>query len=415
MDANPLSGEWRQMALIWSQYQGLAMGYSQRAMESGLPPLPRFAFQLLNGCGDLFDILPSLNVSTTMTRADLDRMTAREVVDWDSERGMCSALIKVPSDNSDVFFGHSAWFLYSSMSRIFKTYDFGQVSDSAMVGKQLSFSSYPGFLVSLDDFYPLSTQKLAMIQTTNNIFNTSLFELVTPKSLLAWQRVRLAFMVATTGESWREAFAFRASGTYTNSYMVMDFKLFTPGQPIPANFLWVVEEIPGLIVGADLSRNLDSGYYPSYNKPYFKEIYNASGYPAAVAKAGPTMSYDLCPRAEIFRRDQGKVTDMDSFKALLRQNDYLHDPLSRYEGEPNPMFAICSRGDLNKPKPYLGGCYDTKASSFNYLQYSHIINGPTTNGGTLMPFRWTPELSRLAPHQGLPELMNFDFISVSNA
>jgi hypothetical protein len=415
VSANPGDGQWRQMGMLWLQYQGLAAGYTQRATEpgSGLPLLPRFAFQLLNGCGDLFDVLPSLNVSTAFTRADLKRMTSREVVEWDAERGMCSALIKVTPDNSDVFFGHSAWFLYSSMNRIFKSYEFA-VSDPATVGRALSFSSYSGFLVSLDDFYPSSTQKLAMVQTTNNIFDNALFQRVTPKTLLAWQRVRLAFAVADSGAAWHKAFSFHASGTYTNSYMVLDFKLFTPGQPLPANFLWVVEEIPGLMVGEDLTKTLDSGYYPSYNKPFFKQIYDASGYPAAVEKAGPTMSYELCPRAEIFRRDQGKVTDLESFKALLRQNDYLTDPLSRYEGEQNPMFAICSRGDLKKPKPTMGGCYDTKVSSYSMLGRSQIINGPTTAGHTLPPFRWTSELSALAPHAGLPELMNFTFIELEN-
>jgi hypothetical protein len=34
------------------------------------------------------------------------------------------------------------------------------------------------------------------------------------------------------------------------------------------------------------------------------------------------MSHDLAPRAQIFRRDQAKVTDLDSFKEIMRYNNY---------------------------------------------------------------------------------------------
>jgi hypothetical protein len=49
-------------------------------------------------------------------------------------------------------------------------------------------------------------------------------------------------------------------------------------------------------------------------------VYNMSGYPAMVAKYGPDMSYQLAPRAKIFRRDQGKVLDMATMKDLMRYN-----------------------------------------------------------------------------------------------
>ena len=43
---------------------------------------------------------------------------------------------------------------------------------------------------------------LIMLETTNNVFNTSLLKYVTPQSLLAWHRVRLANLMAYTGEEW---------------------------------------------------------------------------------------------------------------------------------------------------------------------------------------------------------------------
>ena len=80
----------------------------------------------------------------------------------------------------------------------------------------------------------------------------------------------------------------------------------------------------------------------SYNVPYFPEIYDLSGCKSAVqmsifdhshhtdawavSKYGNSNSYQLAPRAEIFRRDVGTVVDMESFEYIMRYNDYLSDP-----------------------------------------------------------------------------------------
>ena len=63
-----------------------------------------------------------------------------------------------------------------------------------------------------------------------------------------------------------------------------------------------------------------SGYWPSYNVPFYEEVYNRSGYPDVVKTRGTDYSYQLAPRAKIFRRDQGNVKDMESMKAIMRYN-----------------------------------------------------------------------------------------------
>ena len=63
------------------------------------------------------------------------------------------------------------------------------------------------------------------------------------QSLLAWQRVRVANQMARGGAQWAEVLAAHNSGTYNNQYMVLDLNRFTPGQPLPANLLWVVEQV----------------------------------------------------------------------------------------------------------------------------------------------------------------------------
>ena len=53
---------------------------------------------------------------------------------------------------------------------------------------------------------------LVMLQTTNSVFNTSLLQYVTPQSLLAWHRVRLANLMAQNGEEWADVYKQYNSG-----------------------------------------------------------------------------------------------------------------------------------------------------------------------------------------------------------
>ena len=48
------------------------------------------------------------------------------------------------------------------------------------------------------------------------------------------------------------------------------------------------------------------------------------------------------PRHAIFRRNATSVATLDAFGALMRYNNYRHDPLSHG----SPMNAIMARGDL---------------------------------------------------------------------
>jgi len=72
--------------------------------------------------------------------------------------------------------------------------------------------TYTGLLHSLDDYYQLSSE-MVMLQTTNNVLNPTLFSLITPQSLLSWQRVRTACMMARSGREWYEQVRRYNSGT----------------------------------------------------------------------------------------------------------------------------------------------------------------------------------------------------------
>lgn len=228
----------------------------------------------------------------------------------------------------------------------------------------MAFSSYPGELFSDDDLYLLSESRMVVLQTTNHIFNDSILEIITPRSAVSWQRVRVANMLAANGSAWARFLARENSGTYNNQYMVVNLKRFVPHkvgiftlpvdwsttvlqlcatmaiqpQELQDNLLWVVEQIPGKVTAADLTHALWLGYWPSFNVPYFSDIYQASAYPDFANKThhrdNGTASYDMpvnwlspviSPRAMIFRRDQGGVESLEDLKNLMRYNDYKHD------------------------------------------------------------------------------------------
>jgi len=210
---------WEGVNLIQQQFKGLVDGYTNYCDETQI--LPLFAFQMLNGVGDLLDLIPALNIER---RPHWESMSKQQVLREFGKRGHCSGFIKVPGDLSDLFSAHSSWFTYGAMNRIYKHYNFLLTSDF-IAATQVSFSSYPGFLESLDDFYIMNSG-LTMVQTTNSILNMSIYDEVTPHALLAWQRGRLANHIATNGAEWCYAVSEYNSGTYNNQYMVVNYNQF---------------------------------------------------------------------------------------------------------------------------------------------------------------------------------------------
>ena len=312
-------------------------------------------------------------------------------------------MVKITPEIDNLFIGHSSWFIYQNTLRIFKRYKFN-FETVKTAENHMMFSSYPGYLESLDDFYVMNSG-LAMLQTTNGIPNTTLYDYVTSDSLYAWQRVRIANALSKTGEEWYKNVANQNSGTYNNQYMIINYGIFKKGKSLPDNFLWVVEQVPSYVEGADMTQIVERGYWGSYNVPAFEKIYNMSGYPELVEAQGEENSYDLAPRARIFRRDANTVSDLESYKAFLRYNNYKNDSIENN----NPMWAICSRGDLQNKDPSPFGCYDTKVSNLSMIlsMEAQVINGPTYVD--LPPFDWSDWPSYSKVHNGIPNLMKFDW------
>ncbi|XP_066489945.1 phospholipase B-like 1 [Tiliqua scincoides] len=393
---------WRHAGYLVAQLDGLYMGVKEWAKRQKKTPLTQFQVQFLNTVGDLLDLIPALSSHSPRFDYNIIPGGSRKY-QWDM--GHCSALIKVLPGYENVYFAHSSWFIYAATLRIYKHWDF-RIDDPQTRSGRASFSSYPGFLMSLDDFYILGSG-LIMLQTTNNIFNASLQKQVVPESLFAWQRVRIANMMADSGKSWAQIFEKQNSGTYNNQYMVLDTNKIKLKKSLEDGTLYIIEQIPTLVEYSDQTSILRKGYWPSYNVPFHENIYNLSGYNIFVKKHGLDFSYELAPRAKIFRRDQGKVIDMMTMKSIMRYNNYKKDPYARYD----PCNTICCRGDLNPSSPTPSGCYDSKVADISMAAKftAYAISGPTVEEG-LPVFSWTR--FNQTKHQGLPDSYNFDFITM---
>jgi len=160
----------------------------------------------------------------------------------------------------------------------------------------------------------------------------------------------------------------------------------------------------------------------SYNVPFFDEVYNATGYPGLIAEmeaedpvkyAGAIrwLKYQICPRAEIFRRDQAAVKDLHGMQALMRYNSWRHDPYA----DSNPTFAVCGRGDLLQSEPLPKGCFDSKVTSYQLSRdmEAEVVNGPAVTADQT-PFSWAafPNASDFA-HRGHPDVFDFEFERMS--
>jgi hypothetical protein len=248
-------------------------------------------------------------------------------------------------------------------------------------------------------------------QTTNNVYNLTLYDRLTTESAMSWLRAMVSNYLATDGPSWHNLMQQYNSGTYNNQWMVVNYNLFhsslTKLQP---NTLWIGEQFPGYYRTADVTHVVnEQGYWPSYNIPYFEDGYYMSGYGAMFEKYGDTYSYQKCPRANIFRERQPRATSVEGMKHLMRYNDWRHDPLSLGCA----FWSLAARGDLaplnglkdGRCKAQAFGAINAKITwpaGVNHLKAT-VVAGPTHDQQPV--FEWTPLVSRLfnsTYHYGQP-------------
>ncbi|XP_017325184.1 putative phospholipase B-like 2 isoform X1 [Ictalurus punctatus] len=407
---------WHQVHLSLLQLKGLEDGYIGQCTfpESSVYFNP-LGFLLFQMGGDLEDLEAALNKSSQSRTVG---------------SGSCSALIKLLPGNKELLVSHDTWNNYQSMLRIMKRYVFSfrtSLKDQTLIpGHTQAFSSYPGSIFSGDDFYILSSGLVTMETTIGNS-NPDLWKFVKPQgSVMEWLRNIVANRLARSGKEWADIFSQYNSGTYNNQWMIVDYKSFIPGRlGLSKGLLTVLEQIPGMIQTADKTEELyNTSYWASYNIPYFEEVFNASGGPDLVKKYGSWFSFNDSPRAQIFRRNQSLVTDIESMVCLMRYNNFMNDPLSACDGcnpAQNGENAISARSDLNPangtyPFGALGqrphGGTDMKMTSYGlFKQYELLaVSGPTWD--QVPAFEWSTSPYSSLTHIGHPDRWDFPTVHI---
>jgi len=393
IEANKDDGYWKVAATVYEQKAGLVEGFNSQVDPS--QHLTGETIEVVAAFGDFLTLTEILGSSKDSPH----HHTLRQML----EEGHCTGFVRATPDLGELYIAHTSWFTYSAMNRIMKHYEFA-FANPAVVSHKVSFSSYPATLASNDDFY-VTEQQLAIFETTNGIYNKDLFKLVVPQSLLCWTRAMIANYMSKTGADWAKYFAMHNSGTYNNQYAIVDYKLFTPYQPLVPGLLTVLEQIPGYVESADLTDILTFGYFGSYNVPYFHKIYVESGFAEVEKQVGTGVTHQLAPRAKIMRRDATPVQTLEDMQHFMQYNDFTVDPLANGD----PAAAISSRFDLEASKPSCNGGYDSKITSSSLIKDLRISckNGPTQQQPRWI---WTDYWKSQCPHAGLPEIYEFSFI-----
>ena len=344
--ANPADTYWMTMALNMAQWDGIIAGFNAASSEKlTMHQLMAYVFQF--EIGDYAAAVakpnqPLIRFDDSGNRHLTHAGRSHPVFQTNQGRRKlegehCSVLVRLPEDRSTLLAGHVTWSEFSTMLRIFKTY-------SLLDRPTISFSSYPALQYSGDDWHLVG--QLLVTETTNEIYNMSLYKAMTKETIPYWLRIQAANALSKDAVSWHKTFSRYNNGGYNNQWMILDYSLFKVKSNLAPNTFVVGEQAPGFYHFEDQSEHLNKfGYWGSYNVPFYASIYSLSGYPAMYQKFGNFYSHDNCARATIYRRDYKQVQMIEDLRKLQRYNRWQSDPLSLGDA----CRGISARCDLNDP------------------------------------------------------------------
>ncbi len=232
---------WANTEMLLHQADAILLGYNSVASKD--EKLTEGDWYMYLAAGDMLDIANIVNVGFDWHNPN---HTMNEIVDRYIKDSHCSGLVAFTPDYEDLYMGHTSWFFFGSQTRCLKKYDLKGIKSTHMHIKDVTFSSYPGFLNSFDDFY-VTGANLVVLETTNEIFDHDVYDSAKPQSMFVWARAVIANRVSNDGQTWVNTFKRFNSGTYNNQWLVLDYKKFTPGKEPEddSGLLYALEQIPG--------------------------------------------------------------------------------------------------------------------------------------------------------------------------
>eukprot|EP00930_Biecheleria_cincta_P082293 TRINITY_DN72051_c0_g1_i1.p1 TRINITY_DN72051_c0_g1~~TRINITY_DN72051_c0_g1_i1.p1 ORF type:complete len:649 (-),score=69.04 TRINITY_DN72051_c0_g1_i1:139-2004(-) len=408
---------WRLVGFLLEQLRGLCEGYNaaRQRYDKELSVIDMLMLTMVDTDMDAVVTATSLNLK------NVNRHFIHSDHNHRRHSGHCSAMVQLAPDRRDLWVAHATWDSYRAMLRMVKYLDMPLPGVSA---RRMVFTANPSNLYSADDFYMLDTG-LTVLETSLTNYNKTSWSLVRPESLLTWARTMVANRLATTGSEWTDLQLFHFSGTCNNQWMVVDYKLFSPGKPLANGTLWISETMPGYSRRADVTDVLHTrGVWPSYNIPYFKDVWSVGGWQAMQQKSAAKAdeySYARAPRARMFERawSEGKITDLSSLMHFVRHND-IEDPLSKHDA----CNSISARCDLNQQSRPEYDCFGAVDAKIAYMRHNpndlsfYAVASPAFDGAR--PFSWSaqdPRVDGCAPNQhvGHPDIFNFSFYAMPSS
>mmetsp|Transcript_73389 Transcript_73389/g.192423 ORF Transcript_73389/g.192423 Transcript_73389/m.192423 type:complete len:670 (-) Transcript_73389:24-2033(-) len=425
------------------QLWGVCDGYNLAAKRYGVHTLHLEDLVLLNSGGELPQLMEAYTPDAMAQRAPLSflqrgrgrtappaapKAAANASVEdplddahWEKRivnDGRCSALVRLTEGNDDLLLGHTTWDDYSKMTRIFKYYKFNLKASETMA-TNIAFSSYPGVISSTDDFY-LMDSGLAVMETSLEILDLAAWDNVQdfPASpqIPGFVHLMAVNRLAKSPVHWVQMMMKVNTGTYASQWMVVDYSMFRSGMALPDNAFWVLEQMPGVQHAEDMSPYLRKhGYFPSFNRPYFDPIRDASGHKAAELRHGALYSWKKNARALIFAGAMASpsVNSLADMRVLMDRNLYPNSGAAPVE----PGHEISARMDLGIAFRIPNGGIDSKVVGRCLASIMNVqaISGPSHQ--TLSPFRWRGEDGGEVwpgwPHVGQPNVWNFNYVQMT--
>mmetsp|Transcript_41880 Transcript_41880/g.66527 ORF Transcript_41880/g.66527 Transcript_41880/m.66527 type:complete len:658 (+) Transcript_41880:72-2045(+) len=448
MAEEPDEPYWKHARYSLFQLWGITDGYNYAANHFGTTKLALEDILILNMGGELPTMMEAYTPKAAQDRAaavameqlsflqrgslrgnrnskqatlDMAPINASELDDahWErrvAETGHCSALIRVTQDNQDLFMGHTTWDDYSKMTRIFKYYNF-PFDGAATMATKIGFSSYPGTISSTDNFYAMSSG-LAVMDTSIEVLTPFIWDKVQEFGVKPYIPNFIHLMavnrMAKNGAHWTRLMATQNTGTYCSQWMVVDYNRFAANKPVPDDTLWILEAVPGLTHAADTSNVLrEQGYWPSFNRPYFDDVRQATGHTNAQRQLGSIYSWLNNPRAKIFRGGIKSLNGLMEMRQKMTRNLFPFTGVLPAE----PGHEISARMDLSISMPIPNGGIDAKVinrCTFKALQVQ-AISSPAHDA--VPAFQWTNDDGTERwpgyPHNGLPNKWNFGWVQMT--
>ncbi|KAF6203455.1 hypothetical protein GE061_001786 [Apolygus lucorum] len=421
---------WYQVNLIYAQLEGLHEGWKtgkDRSLGKMIHELTFTDFLWMNHADDVRDIEMMLDITSNHSAYFIKPPADLAVLKY------------LPTSDSQFLIAHQRSGLYTEMLRMMKRYTFGfhdmpGKSSNLVPGQQISFTSYPGAVLSQDDFYQIKGgSRLQIVSSRIRVHSPKTWKHFHDLTVFSGARAMVANRLSVNSGSWASFFSKYNSGTGNKAWLVMDHRAPDPN-------LWLVEQVPAFTNKTDITDSWkQKGYWISCGIPDSEKALRFSGLEDPTS-GKRDMDYMTSIR-DILESGIVEVTNTDTMHALVANPSLVAkvrgdivgngmaasnaaNPTSTTPSSPTDNVGIFRKQPLqgkflDKKQKIVSATQDPELPAYNgvidtKLAYDisdfKAVAGPlyTLNEATIAPFQW----SKASPpkgiyHIGQPDVWDF--------